>query len=109
MPINTHVNLLKTCPEFLLFPLQVGVVLNSFTMKVYFCSAQRQVSSIMMVYLKNLAVSDFLLCLCLPFRIINYSNSSITFHLFYCIFGASPFYLNTYASILFMGYIAANR
>ena len=109
MLISTHVNLLKTCPEFLLFPLQVGLVLNSFTMKVYFCSAQQQVSRIMMVYLKNLAVSDFLLCLYLPFRIISYTNSSITFHLVYCTFGASTFYLNMYASILFMGYIAANR
>ncbi|XP_044210441.1 P2Y purinoceptor 13-like [Thunnus albacares] len=109
MLISTHVNLLKTCPEFLLFPLQVGLVLNSFTMKVYFCSAQQQVSSILMVYLKNLAVSDFLLCLYLPFRIINYTNSSITFRLVYCNFGVSTFYLNMYASILFMGYIAANR
>ncbi|XP_042270905.1 P2Y purinoceptor 14-like [Thunnus maccoyii] len=78
-------------------------------MKVYFCSAQQQVSRIMMVYLKNLAVSDFLLCLYLPFRIISYTNSSITFHLVYCTFGASTFYLNMYVSILFMGYIAANR
>ncbi|XP_067451831.1 P2Y purinoceptor 14-like [Thunnus thynnus] len=108
MLISTHVNLLKTCPEFLLFPLQVGLVLNSFTMKVYFCSAQQQVSSILMVYLKNLAVSDFLLCLYLPFRIINYTSTSTTFHLVYCTFGVSTFYLNMYASILFMGYIAAN-
>ncbi|XP_042270817.1 P2Y purinoceptor 14-like [Thunnus maccoyii] len=78
-------------------------------MKVYFCSAQQQISRIMMVYLKNLAVSDFLLCLGLPFRIINYTNSSITFHVIYCTFGVSTFYLNTYASILFMGHIAANR
>eukprot|EP00064_Thunnus_orientalis_P024985 superscaffoldBa00011635_g25309 len=87
----------------------VGLVLNSFTMKVYFCSAQQQVSSIMMVYLKNLAAADFLLCLYLPFRIIHYTNSSITFHLVYCNFADCTFYLNMYASILFMGYIAANR
>ncbi|XP_067451951.1 P2Y purinoceptor 13-like [Thunnus thynnus] len=87
----------------------VGLVLNSFTMKVYFCSAQQQVSRIMMVYLKNLAVSDFLLCLDLPFRIINYTSNSITSRLVYCTFAVCPFYLNMYASILFMGYIAANR
>ena len=75
-------------------------------MKVYFCSAQQQVSSIMMVYLKNLAVSDFLLCLNLPLRIINYISTSTTF---YCTFGVATFFLNMYASILFMGYIAANR
>ncbi|XP_053176329.1 P2Y purinoceptor 14-like [Scomber japonicus] len=87
----------------------VGLVLNSFTLKVYFCSAQRQVSSIMMVYLKNLAASDFLLCLCLPFYIANYVSSSVTLRLIYCTVASSAFFLNMYASILFMGYIAANR
>ncbi|XP_053176328.1 P2Y purinoceptor 14-like [Scomber japonicus] len=87
----------------------VGLVLNSLTLKVYFCSAQQQVSSIMMVYLRNLAVSDFLLCLCLPLRIINYISSSVTFRLVYCNFAVSGLYLNMYASILFMGYIAAKR
>ncbi|XP_053176323.1 P2Y purinoceptor 14-like [Scomber japonicus] len=87
----------------------VGLVLNSLTLKVYFCSAQQQVSSIMMVYLRNLAVSDFLLCLCLPLRIINYISSSVTFRLVYCNIAVSGLYLNMYASILFMGYIAANR
>ncbi|XP_062275939.1 P2Y purinoceptor 14-like [Scomber scombrus] len=87
----------------------VGVVLNSLTLKVYFCSAKLQVSRIMMVYMKNLAASDFVLCLCLPFNIANYVSSSANFRQVYCIFVDSTFYLNTYASILFMGYIAANR
>ncbi|XP_053176314.1 P2Y purinoceptor 14-like [Scomber japonicus] len=87
----------------------VGLVLNSLILKVYFCSAQQQVSSVMMVYLRNLAVSDFLLCLCLPLRIINYISSSVTFHLVYCNFAIIGLHLNMYASILFMGYIAVNR
>ncbi|XP_062275947.1 P2Y purinoceptor 13-like [Scomber scombrus] len=87
----------------------VGVVLNSLTLKVYFCSAQQQVSSIMMVYMRNLAACDFLLCLYLPLRIINYISSSVTFQLVYCNFAVLGLYLNMYASILFMGYIAANR
>ncbi|XP_062275943.1 P2Y purinoceptor 14-like [Scomber scombrus] len=87
----------------------VGVVLNSLTLKVYFCSAQQQVSSIMMVYMRNLAACDFLLCLYLPLRIINYVSSSVTFHLVYCNFAVFGLHLNMYASILFMGYIAANR
>ncbi|KAM9363746.1 P2Y purinoceptor 14-like [Symphorus nematophorus] len=62
-----------------------------------------------MVYLKNLAAADFLLCLCLPIRIINYASNSVTIRLVYCNFGASALFLNMYASILFMGYIAANR
>ncbi|XP_044210897.1 P2Y purinoceptor 14-like [Thunnus albacares] len=87
----------------------VGLLLNGFTMKVYFCSGQQGVFSIMLVYLKNLAVSDFLLCLCLPFYIANFTSSSITIRLVHCNFASSIFYLNMYASILFMGYIAAGR
>ncbi|XP_076024388.1 P2Y purinoceptor 13-like isoform X2 [Genypterus blacodes] len=87
----------------------VGLILNGFTMKVYFCQAQQQASSSVTIYLKNLAAADFLLCLCLPLRIANYASHSLSFQQFYCHFGASAFYLNMYASILFMGYIAANR
>ncbi|XP_044210436.1 P2Y purinoceptor 14-like [Thunnus albacares] len=86
----------------------VGLVLNSFTMQVYFCSAQQQVSRIMMVYLKNLAVSDFLLCLYLPFRIINYTSNSITFRLIYCNFAVFGLYLNMYASFIACFYIPAH-
>ncbi|XP_051255646.1 P2Y purinoceptor 14-like [Dicentrarchus labrax] len=87
----------------------VGLFLNGFTLKVYFCRAQQQVSSSVTIYLKNLAAADFLISLCLPIRIINYASRSVPIHQVYCNFGASAFYLNMYASILFMGYIAANR
>ncbi|XP_038550210.1 P2Y purinoceptor 14-like [Micropterus salmoides] len=86
----------------------VGLLLNGFTLRVYFCRAQ-QASSSVTVYLKNLAAADFLLSLCLPIRIANYASNSVPVRLVYCNFGASAFYLNMYASILFMGYIAANR
>ncbi|XP_052368370.1 P2Y purinoceptor 14-like [Oncorhynchus keta] len=87
----------------------VGVVLNGFTVRVYFCRAQRHQSSVT-VYMQNLAAADFFLSLCLPLRIANYAthNSTIMRHV-YCNFGATAFYLNMYASILFMDYIAANR
>ncbi|KAM7398796.1 hypothetical protein PAMP_018106 [Pampus punctatissimus] len=87
----------------------VGLVLNGFTLKVYFCCSQQQTSSSVTIYLKNLAAADFLISLCLPIRITNYASSSISVRQVYCNFGASAFYLNMYASILFMGYIAANR
>ncbi|XP_044059187.1 P2Y purinoceptor 14-like isoform X1 [Siniperca chuatsi] len=86
----------------------VGLLLNGFTLKVYFCRVQ-QASSSMTIYLKNLAAADFLMSLCLPIRITNYASSSVPVLQVYCNFGASAFYLNMYASILFMGYIAANR
>ncbi|KAM3872263.1 P2Y purinoceptor 14-like [Diretmus argenteus] len=84
----------------------VGLILNSFTLN-FFCRAQQQGSSSMKVYLKNLVAADFFLSLCLPLRITN--SVSNTFHQVYCIYGATAFYLNMYTSILFMGYIAANR
>ncbi|KAM9319114.1 P2Y purinoceptor 14-like [Pholidichthys leucotaenia] len=110
----THCNLDKSSPYsffILIYSLVflVGLILNGLVMKLYFCSSQTQVCSSLMIYLKNLAAADFLLCLSLPLRITNYATSSFTIHLIYCSFGASILYLNMYASILFMGYIAANR
>lgn len=91
------------------FSLQVGLFLNGFTLKVYFCRGQQPTSSAVRVYLKNLAAADFLLSLSLPLRIANYASQSNNLRKVYCNFGASAFYLNMYTSILFMGYIAANR
>ncbi|XP_074534814.1 P2Y purinoceptor 14-like [Halichoeres trimaculatus] len=87
----------------------VGLVLNGFTLKVYFCSHQRQVSDGLTIYLKNLAAADFLIGLCLPLRISRFISSLVPVFRVYCSFGATTFYLNMYASILFMGYIAADR
>uniref|UniRef100_A0A8C2HVY9 Probable G-protein coupled receptor 34 n=1 Tax=Cyprinus carpio TaxID=7962 RepID=A0A8C2HVY9_CYPCA len=86
----------------------VSLVLNCVTMRVYFCTNQRVQSSVT-VYMKNLAAADFFLCLCLPLRIANYANSSDIMRDIYCSFGATAFYINMYASILFMDFIAANR
>lgn len=83
--------------------------LNGFTLRVYFCRAQQLTSSSVTIYLKNLAVADFLIVLCLPIRIANYTSSSTQLQQIYCNFGAVAFYLNMYASILFMGYVSANR
>ncbi|XP_058270131.1 P2Y purinoceptor 14-like [Hemibagrus wyckioides] len=86
----------------------VCLALNTITMRVYYCTSLRFQSSVT-VYLKNLAAADFFLCLVLPLRIANYANKSTAMQLIYCSFGASGFYLNMYASILFMEYIAVNR
>ncbi|XP_039458697.1 P2Y purinoceptor 14-like [Oreochromis aureus] len=87
----------------------VGLLLNGFTLKVYLCRDWPRVSNSLMVYLKNLTAADFLLCLCLPLRITYYASSSPIIRRLYCSFGASALFINMYASILFMGYIAANR
>lgn len=86
----------------------VCLALNTITMRVYYCTSLRFQSSVT-VYLKNLAAADFFLCLVLPLRIANYANKTTAMRLIYCSFGASGFYRNMYASILFMDYIAANR
>uniref|UniRef100_A0A3Q0SQ17 G-protein coupled receptors family 1 profile domain-containing protein n=1 Tax=Amphilophus citrinellus TaxID=61819 RepID=A0A3Q0SQ17_AMPCI len=88
---------------------QVGLSLNGFIMKFYFCGARQQASSNLMIYMKNLTAADFLLCLSLPLRITHYGSISVNVRKLYCSFGASVLFLNMYASILFMGYIAANR
>ncbi|XP_006810112.1 G-protein coupled receptor 87-like [Neolamprologus brichardi] len=87
----------------------VGLFLNGIIVRFYCCRARQQTSSSLMVYLKNLTAADFLLCLCLPLRITKYATSSLTIRRLYCSFGTSAFFLNMQASILFMGYIAANR
>lgn len=87
----------------------VSLVLNAITMRVYFCSSQRLSPSVTVLYLKNLAAADFFLCLCLPLRIANYASQSLIMRRIHCSFGATAFYFNMYASILFMDYIAANR
>ncbi|XP_030008312.1 P2Y purinoceptor 14-like [Sphaeramia orbicularis] len=104
--VNASANLVFMVVYCLLF--LVGLLLNGFTLKVYFCSGQ-QMSSSVTVYLKNLAAADFLMSLCLPVRVSNYASVTVLVRRLWCNFGASAFYLNMYASILFMGYVAANR
>nr|XP_024655072.1 P2Y purinoceptor 14-like [Maylandia zebra] len=87
----------------------VGLLHNGFILKFYIGQAQQQESNSLMVYLKNLTAADFLLCLSLPLRIAHYDRKSFIIQKVYCSFGASAFYMNMYASIIFMCYIAANR
>ncbi|XP_029963634.1 P2Y purinoceptor 14-like [Salarias fasciatus] len=88
--------------------LVVGLLLNGFTLKVYLCGPAPTGGGVG-VYLKNLAAADFFLCLCLPLRLAHFTSSSPSLQRSYCHVGAPAFYLNMYASILFMGYIAGNR
>ncbi len=84
-----------------------SLVLNSITVYVYFCKATNQSS--ITIYMKNLAIADLFVCLCLILRIAKYANKSMEIQRIYCNFGAPASYLNMYTSILFMGYLAANR
>ncbi|PWA32448.1 hypothetical protein CCH79_00020905, partial [Gambusia affinis] len=86
----------------------VGISLNSFTLWFHCRGARGRASKSWMIYLKHLTAADFLLCATLPLRIIYYTSSSFNIHLLYCSVGAPLLFLNIAASILFMGYIAAN-
>ncbi|CAI5669751.1 unnamed protein product [Oreochromis niloticus] len=105
--VGTSVNPFFMLGYSLLFV--VGLPLNGFIMKFYFCGARQQASSSLMVYMKNMTAADFLLCLFLPLRIAHYGSTSVIFWQLYCSFGFSALYLNMYASIIFMCYVAANR
>ncbi|XP_038153726.1 P2Y purinoceptor 14-like [Cyprinodon tularosa] len=87
----------------------VGLILNSFTLWFHCCGAQRQVAKSLMIYMKHLTAADLLLCISLPMRILHYNSRLFSIHLLYCSFGGPLLFLNMCASILFMGFIAANR
>uniref|UniRef100_A0A672YXW2 G-protein coupled receptors family 1 profile domain-containing protein n=2 Tax=Sphaeramia orbicularis TaxID=375764 RepID=A0A672YXW2_9TELE len=86
----------------------VGLLLNGFILRFYFTRRQT-LSKTLMIYLKNLTAADFILSLSLLFYIINSTTSSMTIRQAYCNFGSKVFYLNMYASMLFMAHIAYNR
>ncbi|KAL6110992.1 uncharacterized protein ACO6RY_19960 [Pungitius sinensis] len=106
-PVDRSADIFFTAVHGLVF--LVGLPLNGFVLAFFFCQGHRKAPGSIAVYLKNLAVADFLLCLCLPFRIADYARSSVNIHLLNCNFGGSVLFLNVYASIMFMCYIAASR
>ncbi|XP_077466687.1 P2Y purinoceptor 14-like [Stigmatopora argus] len=92
-----------------------GLLLNGLTLRVFLRrgggGGNAGSSRCVGIYLKNLAAADFLLTLCLPFRVAKHAAAGPSGLLLrvYCGLGAPAFYLNMYASILFMGHIAGNR
>ncbi|KAE8294843.1 P2Y purinoceptor 14 [Larimichthys crocea] len=86
----------------------VGLILNGFTLKVYFCRPQQLTTSSMTIYLKNLAAADFLITLSPhPNHVLCqqlHLHTPGLLQLWCC-----HILMNMYASIMFMGYIAANR
>ncbi|XP_067113771.1 G protein-coupled receptor 34 like [Osmerus mordax] len=67
---------------------------------------RKQSVSSMAVYLRHLGIADFLLVLCLPMR-VHYHNTEGPFLL--CKMVGVFFYLNMYASILFLSLISLDR
>ncbi|XP_069505076.1 probable G-protein coupled receptor 34 isoform X2 [Ambystoma mexicanum] len=82
----------------------VSLVTNSLALWVFQWSPQRKSST--SVYMWNLAWSDLLFTLCLPLRVA-YQNQPGPFVL--CRLVGAFFYLNMYASILFLSLISLDR
>ncbi|XP_035179316.1 probable G-protein coupled receptor 34 [Oxyura jamaicensis] len=82
----------------------VGLLSNTLALWVFSCSVQRMTS--ITVYMRNLALSDLLLSLCLPFRIAFQNKSEPRI---FCNVVGAFFYLNMYVSITFLSLISLDR
>uniref|UniRef100_W5N8J3 Probable G-protein coupled receptor 34 n=1 Tax=Lepisosteus oculatus TaxID=7918 RepID=W5N8J3_LEPOC len=82
----------------------IGLLSNTVALCVFFFS--KKTNSSISVYMKNLAIADFLLVLCLPCRIY-YHNRHGPYLL--CKTVGVFFYINMYASILFLSLISMDR
>ncbi|XP_051955350.1 probable G-protein coupled receptor 34 [Xyrauchen texanus] len=82
----------------------IGLLCNTVTIYIFFL--QRHTDSSMAVYMRHLALADILLVLCLPLRVY-YHNKEGPFYL--CKVVGVFFYINMYASILFLSLISLDR
>ncbi|XP_067852751.1 probable G-protein coupled receptor 34 [Heptranchias perlo] len=86
----------------------IGLLSNSLALWVFFFN-QRNSTSIS-VYMKHLAVADLMLLLCLPFRIAYHVRQyEWLVKCYFCKFIGAFFYINMYASIVFLGLISLDR
>ncbi|XP_056395058.1 probable G-protein coupled receptor 34 isoform X3 [Hyla sarda] len=82
----------------------LSLMSNILALFVFWTNSQRSTS--MTVYMRNLAIADLLLALCLPFRIAYQNNNG---PLLLCHVIGAFFYLNMYASIMFLSLISMDR
>ncbi|KAM8952838.1 putative G-protein coupled receptor 34 [Pelodytes ibericus] len=82
----------------------VSLLSNTLALFVFSANCQRCTSII--IYMKNLAVADLLLSLCLPFRVAYQNNDGPPI---LCKIVGAFFYLNMYASIMFLSLISLDR
>ncbi|KAL7844288.1 hypothetical protein SRHO_G00228270 [Serrasalmus rhombeus] len=85
----------------------LGLIFNMVTLYIFsFTLKQRNETTI---YMLNLAVSDILFVLSLPFRIFYFINKHWPFEDTLCKISVALFYTNMYSSILFLTCICADR
>ncbi|XP_027674414.2 probable G-protein coupled receptor 34 [Chelonia mydas] len=82
----------------------ISLLSNMLALWVFWLHMQRKTS--ITVYMRNLALSNLLLSLCLPFRVAYQNQSS---PLILCTVVGAFFYLNMYVSIMFLSLISLDR
>ncbi|KAM9327040.1 putative G-protein coupled receptor 34 [Gastrophryne carolinensis] len=82
----------------------LSLVSNILALFIFWANCQKSTS--MVIYMRNLAIADLLLALCLPFRIAYHNKNGPTF---LCQIVGAFFYLNMYASIMFLSLISMDR
>uniref|UniRef100_A0A8C8SXF4 Probable G-protein coupled receptor 34 n=1 Tax=Pelusios castaneus TaxID=367368 RepID=A0A8C8SXF4_9SAUR len=82
----------------------ISLLSNLLALWVFWRHTQKTTS--ITVYMRNLALSDLLLALCLPFRVAYQSQSG---PLMLCTAVGAFFYLNMYVSIMFLSLISLDR
>ncbi|XP_008577942.1 PREDICTED: P2Y purinoceptor 14 [Galeopterus variegatus] len=84
-----------------------GILLNGVSGWIFFYVPS---SKSFIVYLKNIVVADFLMCLTFPFKILGDSGlGPWQLNVFVCRVSAVLFYVNMYVSIVFFGLISFDR
>ncbi|MEE6496371.1 hypothetical protein FKM82_002328 [Ascaphus truei] len=82
----------------------ISLLSNTMALLVFWSNCQKCTS--MIIYMRNLAVADLLLSLCLPLRVAYQNNDG---PLILCKIIGAFFYLNMYASIMFLSLISLDR
>ncbi|XP_072363799.1 G protein-coupled receptor 34 like [Scyliorhinus torazame] len=95
-------------PIFYIIICVIGLLGNLLALWVFFFN-QRKPTSIS-IYMKHLAMADLLLLLCLPFRIAYHIGQyKWMVKCYFCKIIGTFFYINMYASIVFLGLISLDR
>ncbi|XP_053548353.1 probable G-protein coupled receptor 34 [Bombina bombina] len=82
----------------------ISLLSNTLALLVFWTNFQKCTSIV--IYMRSLAVADLLLSLCLPFRVAYQNNNG---PLILCKIIGAFFYLNMYASIMFLSLISLDR
>ncbi|XP_060688212.1 probable G-protein coupled receptor 34 [Hemiscyllium ocellatum] len=95
-------------PIFYIVICVIGLLGNILALWIFLFN-QRKPTSIS-IYMKHLAMADLLLLLCLPFRIAyHFGEYKWMVRCYFCKIIGTFFYINMYASILFLGLISLDR